>query len=86
MLDAPLEVGLSRSVKAFEKDRESKIFSIWLSDRPNLKDEYKYDFESYRDRLDLKRINKKELEVKKKRIDSEVERIKHKFAHKGVIK
>lgn len=83
-MDAPVDIGLKRSVKAYQKAHEDFIYDVWLSDRPTLKDQYKYDFEAYKDKLNPKKIDKEQLKKTKTRIDSEVEQIKKKFAHKGV--
>ena len=61
------------------------LYAIWLSDRDKLKDQYKYDFEAYKDALIPKPIDKNKVEQDKKVIDIETQRIKEKFARKGVI-
>lgn len=84
-MDAPIEVGLKRSVKAYEKERERQLYDIWLADRHSFKDEYKYDFSAYLEALIPRKIDKAKVDRDKEVIDIETQRIKQKFARKGVI-
>ena len=65
-----------------EKDKD-RMYQEWLSIRENLKDNYKYDFNTYYNaRLKPKKKDKVEVEKAKARIDKQVQKFRNKYDKK----
>lgn len=65
-----------------EIERDEYLHKEWLSDKPNLKDEYKGDFQAYKAIRTRKTLKREDKEKAKKRIDETTERIRSRVVKK----
>ena len=68
--------GVKCMLNKLEFERDEVLHKEWLSDKPNLKDEYKGDFQAYKAIRTRKKLKQEDKEKAKKRIDETTERIR----------